>query len=227
MRRLCLALAALLASTALAAADGIWIGMQENGIHGGNIVTVVHAAIGPIAFTVPYGDFVIQASVSQTNPPVIGGTMLHSTFDIQDVTGAAATLQFLLTAVDFTNPPQSFESSFTQNTLTGTSMMSTLVDNRNGLYQGLDLAIFTPTGSNQSSDQTVMIPPAFFLFNTYSLGDFVQFTASGANQETNATIDISVPAAAVPGPIVGAGLPGLIVASGGLLGWWRRRHKIA
>ena len=90
MRRLCLALAALLASTALAAADGIWIGMQENGIHGGNIVTVVHAAIGPIAFTVPYGDFVIQASVSQTNPPVIGGTMLHSTFDIQDVTGAAA-----------------------------------------------------------------------------------------------------------------------------------------
>jgi hypothetical protein len=54
---------------------------------------------------------------------------------------------------------------------------------------------------------------------------FVADIAIGGNGANTGPVDVSVPS--VPGPIVGAGLPGLVLACAGLLGLARRRRKIA
>jgi hypothetical protein len=59
--------------------------------------------------------------------------------------------------------------------------------------------------------------------NGDSVSGFFGYAGSdGALSPTSFALTVTAP---VPGPVVGAGLPGLIFTGGGLLGWWRRKRK--
>ena len=73
----------------------------------------------------------------------------------------------------------------------------------------------------------------FFLIGTNfsntanASGELALYYWDSNSGDNTGSIAVTISASAVPGPIVGAGLPGLVMALGGLIAWRRRRMAAA
>ena len=93
----------------------------------------------------------------------------------------------------------------------------------------LDFAQFFDPGTGFAGTREIaffkdFIPTAGF-FNVWAL--CVDQSCRSASLPSSGVFADGKEIAAVPGPIAGAGIPGLIAACGGLLAWRRRRQKAA
>lgn len=71
------------------------------------------------------------------------------------------------------------------------------------------------------------ITASFVAISSATTIEFFYETQSGSGALYLDDVSVVDTTAAVPGPVVGAGLPGLILVSGGLLAWRLRRRKTA
>jgi hypothetical protein len=163
---------------------------------------------------VPTGTLTANTGDVTTATTITSGAPDIVTTIVSDNTGLVTGTNIALTSPT----PVTLGSTFTKTYTTALGIFT----------EALTVSLVTPGPSSLGIDATGTISETTVLSGSLLTPSPVFYSAAytqngGPGNQINASFNNST--TAVPGPIVGAGLPGLIFASGGLLGWWRRRKE--
>lgn len=212
---------ALLAMSSAAANASTVFGFYS--LNGGPITALSDSTPGDSIFTFSgplLGSNFTFASISALGQPDAGPSLLSASALGSHSGVSTDTLKLYFLATDLSPGGNlTFMSQFTSNARGGNLSVfeSTYLGLPTAPGTGLGSAAYPPLLGLNSSVFSVLGVPAGF-----SLTAEIDITATGA-QASNSTVEVS----AVPGPVLGAGLPGLIMACGGLLALARRRRSVA